>query len=170
MKLSILLLIIFCASKQTIAQKLSLNEFLNLKSISLFEIDSIMAAKKFERSDTSAGNLKFRFYGHSKLTGKDYELRYLQIAVNPDETFAEMQYQTSIKTESAQMQQELVAGGFTKHISTNSSQVFTFSKDDEVIIYSNETFGNSITILYTFSIRDNKKAFPQSLFKHAKYF
>lgn len=147
-----LFIILLCC--QTInAQRLSVDEFLSFKNSPVDFIDSLMRTKKFLRSDTAAGNMQFRFYGYSRMNGKVAELHYLQLAIKPDDTYAEIQYQTSDKTEANQFQHQLLDKGFIKANISDTLKNFSFVKNDFSIIYSIESLSGSSFIMYTFSIR-----------------
>lgn len=152
------LILLFC-NAALFSQKLSLNEFLDLKNMPLNKIDSLMKLKRFTRWDTAASDLKFRFYGYSN--GSATGLRYLQIAIIDDLNYPEIQYQTSLKKESLEMQQQLIADGFIKTVietpnAANTLQL-SYKKNLEQVDYSEEPVSDSTIILYTFKISSDHK-------------
>ena len=158
-KYIVCLLISFNFFVVAFAQKLSLNEFLSLKDLSLKSIDSLMQKRNFTRFDTSANNITFRFYGYSTLN----EVRYLQLGINIDNVFTEIQYQTSIKKEAFQMQQQLVNKKFIKSVGTSSK--ISFIKNNLSILFSEEPVSELKVLLYTFLLNDEKEKKNTNIFK-----
>lgn len=155
----LLLCFIFCVA--AFAQKLSLDEFLSLKDLPLKSIDSLMQKRNFTRWDTSANNITFRFYGYSTLN----EIRYLQLGINADNVFTEIQYQTSIKKEALQIQQQLINKKFIKSPGTSSK--ISFLKNNISILFTEESVSELKVLLYTFLLNDKTEKKPENIFKQS---